>query len=603
MHRLLKSQLTRSKGPNGSVDVDRLMALVDQAYEQFDRDRTRTDRAAKLMVEEVENAKSREEEARRNRERQEAEAKVLRERERVADAASRAKSSFLAVMSHEIRTPMNAVLGLTSTLLESNLDVEQRKIVQTIHDSGDSLLAILNDILDYSKLEAGAMTLENITFTAQEVSEAALSIVGPRAKAKGLDIYQVNDWQLPQGLVGDVGRLKQVLINLASNAVKFTTAGSVAVTCRCIAIEGGKAVIEWRVTDTGIGIAPDRVDQLFNDFVQADCTINRRFGGSGLGLSICRKIVEQMNGQIGVASTGPSGTTMRFTVELPIAEAAPIAEPAASRMDGELEMYITELGRPLNVLIADDNPTNRLVASKMLQNLDVKIQMAADGVEAVSSIASFNSDVVLMDMRMPEMDGLQATRILRNRGFKRPIIAFTANAFKDDIEATKAAGMDAFVSKPVRKQVLLSTINKCLRSSKEPVESRAGGSHSNSDVVVSINACRKDLFSPEDFQALFEELGNDGMQEAFKAFNEEMRDRLQRLAGLDATKDAELIRSEAHTIKGSAATFGLRRCASIAARLESNAFKIDGSQMNQLLDEIRTSYFDAQSCKAWPIVA
>ena len=239
---------------------------------------------------------------------------------RAAQAASDAKSSFLAVMSHEIRTPMNAVLGLAAELLNTPLTEEQRRSVVAMHDAGDNLLDLLNDILDFSKLEAGRLSFEAIAFSPETLVDNAVSVIGPRASAKGLAVKTVREAALPQALIGDAGRIRQVLLNLLSNAVKFTERGEVVVAIRCLARDAGHATIEWSVTDTGIGIPPDRIKDLFQDFSQADTSISRRFGGSGLGLSICKRLVEQMGGEISVVSAPGQGSTFRFSLALPITE-------------------------------------------------------------------------------------------------------------------------------------------------------------------------------------------------------------------------------------------------------------------------------------------
>lgn len=489
------------------------------------------------------------------------EAALARERESHAEEhASRGKSGFLAIMSHEIRTPLNAVLGLAGSLLDAPITTAQREVVKAICDAGDSLLRILNDVLDYSKLDAGRMTFEAAPFSPATLTQNAISILGPRARAKGLAIAAESDATVPAGLLGDAGRIRQVLLNLVSNAVKFTDAGAVTIRAHCIGRDGDAATIEWSVHDTGIGIAADRIGSLFAEFVQADSSISRRFGGSGLGLAISKRLAEQMGGTIGVESTEGRGATFRVRLTLPIAEAPKEAQPVTADTARELEARLAVLGRPLRVLFAEDNPTNQFVVRHMLKGLPVQVDVAGDGVEAVDAASRLAYDMIFMDMRMPEMDGLAATRLIRLRGgclARVPIIAVTANAFPEDVEACAEAGMNQFVTKPVSKDALFAAILRGL-SPPLPAALLAAGNGA-ADVPLAFDAAG--------LRALGDDIGHDGVAEMLLVFQQETWARLQRMMA-PGIPSATLMR-EAHTLKGAAGTVCAPLLGSRAAAIEA----------------------------------
>ncbi len=406
-----------------------------------------------------------------------AEARLMREREQLAQETSKAKSMFLATMSHEIRTPMNAVLGLATSLLDTPLSPEQHRAVSTIHESGDSLLRILNDILDYSKLEAGKLVFEAVTFAPVTLAEAARSILGPRAQVRGVGFEVIMGPDLPEALTGDAARLRQVLLNLVSNAVKFTEKGGISIETSCLSRQDGKARMQWRVRDTGIGIAADRLHELFAEFVQADGSINRRFGGSGLGLAICKRIIEQMDGRIWIESQLGQGSVFSFEVTLPVADPVRVVDQTRV-VDpvGELKARIARQGRPPRILVAEDNATNQFVIRQMLKGFDLRLDMAANGAEAVAMTEQHSHDLIFMDMQMPEVDGLAATRLIRAKGGRfaqMPIVALTGNAFDDDQRACLDAGMDAFIAKPINKTLLLATLLRLCPWDDVPADQRA----------------------------------------------------------------------------------------------------------------------------------
>jgi signal transduction histidine kinase/DNA-binding NarL/FixJ family response regulator/HPt (histidine-containing phosphotransfer) domain-containing protein len=525
-----------------------------------------------------------------------AETELLRQQERTAEAASRAKSHFLAVMSHEIRTPMNAVIGLASSLLDTSLAADQREAVQAIHTAGDSLLEILNDILDFSKLETGNFTLEAIPFAPISVLDNLVSIVGASAAAKGLELRFEGAAEMPVGLLGDPGRIRQVLLNLMSNAIKFTAEGEILVKFECLARSQTSAVMRWTVSDTGMGIAEDRLGSIFNDYVQADSSVSRRFGGSGLGLSICRRLVRQMGGEICVESQLGRGSTFQFELTMPICD-APSAQAGEEDCSAALlRTRLDESGRPLRILIVDDNRTNRLVASRMFQEFDVEIVEACDGLESIDAVAKHDFDLIFMDMRMPEMDGLTATSIIRASGGRLawvPIVAFTANAFADDQEACMRAGMNDFVAKPVRKKFLIQAALRALWGAD--IQNLRGSAAQMADTFGSGPAGlpqpdEPELFCRRPFDDLVDEIGADDALEAYQAFVDDAAERLDRLRATVMPTGQSVVQVDAHSLKSTSATFGFERMSMLAKHLESEAERMDTAEYAALLAGLRRAF-------------
>jgi signal transduction histidine kinase/CheY-like chemotaxis protein/HPt (histidine-containing phosphotransfer) domain-containing protein len=485
-----------------------------------------------------------------------------------AEAESRAKSGFLAMMSHEIRTPMNGVLGLTGTLFDTELTEQQSKTVEAIQDSGNSLLRILNDILDFSKLDAGQIQLEESPFSVATLTQDSVSVLGPKATAKGLRIDAMCDDGLPAALLGDAGRLRQVLLNLVSNAVKFTEHGSVTIRAACSECDDAAATIVWTITDTGISIPPDRIDGLFQEFFQADASITRRFGGSGLGLAISKRLIEQMGGTITVKSQPGEGSTFKVTFRLPITE--PAQEEAVPPVDATavFATRLRRLGRPARILYAEDNPTNQLVALQLLRGFDVQVDVVANGLEAVDAASGFLYDVICMDMRMPEMDGLAATRAIRAMGGHLatvPIIALTANAFPEDVAACFGAGMTGFVAKPVSRKTLLAALLPALGQT-DPVDTIA--------TLAPGAAGTDEALDRQSFARLKEDIGEDGVAELLAMFEVETRARLALIA--DRRLDRTTLAREVHSLKGAAATACAVSLARLAAALETCLERGDG---------------------------
>ena len=384
----------------------------------------------------------------------EREAELARARA-AAEAAGQSKSQFLANMSHEIRTPMNGVIGVAELLSETALSKTQATYVDTILESGKALLGIINDILDLAKLQSGKATLEDLPFSPRLCIESALRILGPAADKKGLDLRIVPP--APDGLVsGDEGKLRQILLNLIGNAIKFTQTGAVMITLRLPS--GSAELLEIEVADSGMGIAPDRIDAIFDSFSQADNGISRQFGGTGLGLTICAMLARQMGGDITVRSQIGKGSVFTLRARLPVALTAVPPPPPLERRT------VARLRPGLRVMVAEDNRTNLMIVRKMLQDAVLSLAEARDGQEAVTLYLAAPPDLVLMDVSMPIKDGLQATRDIRAyevaHGLPRcPIVALTANAFDEDREACKEAGLDGFLVKPLSRADLIAAIS------------------------------------------------------------------------------------------------------------------------------------------------
>ncbi len=470
----------------------------------------------------------------------------LRQAKDAAEQLASAKDIFLANMSHEIRTPMNAMLGMTRMMEKTDLSTQQQFYLKTISNSTSSLMVIVNDILDFSKISAGKLSLEQIGFRLQEVITTSIDMVAYGAKEKGLQLIVENGECCNNILLGDPFRLKQVFINLLTNAVKFTSSGTVSVFCKNNGMVNGKWDIAVQVKDTGRGMKEDYLKILFDKFTQEDESIARSYSGTGLGMSISKHLVELMGGKISVESIKNVGTT--FTLNFNFEEG------------NERDLLINE-GMPVDtsllqnkhILLVEDNEMNQLVAQTVLEQNGMKVALATNGVEAVDSVNSLNFDLVLMDMQMPVMDGLQATAIIRETHKDLPIIALTANALKGERDKCLAAGMNDFLAKPFEENVLLGLLCKWLDKKEIPVTTKV---FIDENIIAPVVIAKQPLYNLEQLQAISP--GNsDFLKLLVKIFINDASSTIIKIIDAMKQNDFKTIKSLAHRIKPSINQMGI----------------------------------------------
>jgi signal transduction histidine kinase/DNA-binding NarL/FixJ family response regulator len=530
----------------------------------------------------------------------------ITERERLnagLQAANKAKSEFLATMSHEIRTPMNGVLGTLELVLDTALTSTQKMLTVTARDSAVGLLGILNDILDYSKLEAAKVELEVGSFSPEQVMDDVVSLFLPMATSKGLNIDLSIATGLPMWLAGDVTRVRQVLTNLVGNAIKFTSHGGVRVNSGFQLLEDGRTLVRFEVIDSGVGIPADAVERLFMRFTQSDNSTTRKFGGTGLGLAICKQIIDLMGGRIGVDAVASGGCRFWFEAAF-VAGSQPVAFPV-----DEADQASCQPTRPFSILIADDNRVNRMIVQMMLTKQGHAVDTVVNGREAVEAVMRSTYDVVLMDVQMPEMDGPTATRAIRALvGPKRAtkIIALTANAMPGHREEYLGAGMNDYVSKPIAGKVLFSVLNRVAAGPASDVAMLA----KTAATAVTIGGTPAELMAVDDLHLQLPLVDSSviagwshGMAatevaDALGFVPDESARSLNEIKNALAAGDLVEAKRIAHRLKGMAGSLGAVRLAAIARSIEIDARSIESAAQkidmlevaaNETLKQLRLS--------------
>ncbi|MEI8171531.1 MAG: response regulator, partial [Rhodoferax sp.] len=496
-----------------------------------------------------------------------------------ANAASLAKSTFLSNMSHEIRTPLNAIIGLNYLLRRDGASARQITRLDQIDSAGRHLLSIINDILDISKIEAGRLQLEMTDFHLSSILDNVASIFGESIRRKELRL-QIDSDDVPMWLRGDPLRLRQALVNYVSNAVKFTEKGEITLRVKLLKEIGDELWVRFEAVDTGIGISLDKQARLFQEFEQGDTSTTRRYGGTGLGLAITRRLAQLMGGEVGVESTPGVGSVFWFTARLQLGHGAMTIAPSTDARD--VEITLRQLHRGTRVLLAEDNAINREVAVELLNSAGFVVDTASDGLQAVQMVQTHVYDLILMDVQMPNMDGLEATLAIRTLpGWSsKPIIALTANAFEEDRRACEAVGMSDFVAKPVDPGLLFATLLKWLSREADTAAGAAIPTHAaeqlppvEATVVLELEPILARLGQIAGLNSTYGLSVLRGHASKYIdlliRFVASHASDVQRMRSLLEQGDFDATRSLAHALKGAAATLGIEHLSELAGKLET----------------------------------